>query len=431
MSDAFLNILEVSVSMIPVIILIIILDPLFGRIYKSGWKYWLWLGISVRLILPFSFGYKIPALFKLPAAQGLISGNIIDQGVIPSENNLINIVNSSSLSLSITDILAIIYFSVAAIFIIFKLANYIIFRKRIEKWCEMPDEKILEAFSDICKLYGIDDKKKMLRIRMCRKISGPVVLGIYKPVLLLNNGDYDDVNLKMILRHEIVHIKRHDTAYKFFLMLVCAVHWFNPFVYSMSKKACRDLEASCDMKVLQDSGTEEKKLYSLMIIDQASHRFSSKVPSLLAGLSGSENILEYRVKNILNSAGKKEGYITLMLVLTVAIVCGNTVRIGSSAGSSKFNVPTTSEDVTDKKGTGDFQGVEEYSSGVNLAGSEFHEKVQEKDKNLNENIGEASSEKQETDQLKVNESAEAVESAEIVIIDLNHLNDEGDNLTGD
>ena len=67
-----------------------------------------------------------------------------------------------------------------------------------------------------------------------------MVTGFFQTVLLLPREDYSEQELEMIIRHELVHYKRHDIAYKMLLMFAVAVHWFNPLVWIMTQEANKD-----------------------------------------------------------------------------------------------------------------------------------------------------------------------------------------------
>lgn len=440
MEDIFFNILGISISMTPVIIIVIAFNPLLGKIYKSGWKYWLWLGISIRLVLPFSPAGKIYNFIELPPGANMIS---MARKNMPLERDLANAVSFSSSSFNMMETVAVIYFAGAVIFMMYKLINYMIFRKNIEKHCGKATEEIMETACDVGKIYGINLKRRGLNIRICGNIPGPMVFGIFRPTLLLPGTDYDAVKLKMILSHEIVHIKRYDIAYKFFLMLVCAVHWFNPFVHIMSRKAGRDLEISCDSRALHGAGMEDKKRYSLMIIEFASQNFNGKLPSLFTSFGGGAGILEARIKNILSSSGRKEGYAALVFVLLIAVIYGNSVQIYNGAELSGPAAVTADAGVTGKaadaiynidnvieKGNVSENGESNTGNKVNEGQPEPDETPgknpdieQNKDNPPAPNYGKQETAPQEAESL--NENAQS-QTAEIVVIDLNQLNgDEG------
>ncbi|MGB4440062.1 MAG: M56 family metallopeptidase [Sedimentibacter sp.] len=278
---------------------------------------------------------------------------------------------------------------------------------------------------------------------MCRKIPGPMVVGIFRPMLLLPCEDYDDVKLKMILSHEIVHIKRHDTSYKFQLVMVCAIHWFNPFVHIMSRKGNNDMEISCDTKALQEAGIEEKKIYSLMIIDIASQDSSGRFPALFTSFVSEKESLEARIKNIFSSVSKKEGHISLILVIIIALLFGTVIQIGNPAvDDEKFYNQLSQAELYQKPIISDDadtdNDVDINKDDINETGSNINEEQPEQDEKLNIDsnselstndshipntaILDTESQQQGLDK----EDSESFESAEIVIVDLNQLNNNED-----
>lgn len=405
MTNIFLNILEISIGMTPIIILIIFFNPLLGRVYKSVLKYWLWLGISIRLMLPVSVKMNFfSSIF--PAEK-----NMFTHANINLDGNLANYTGLSNSGFNIQEAAALIYFSVALIFITFKLANYIIFRKNIKARCVKAPVKITETVCQVAKKHGMDFKKRRVDICICKIIPGPMVFGILKPTLLLPGNNYDEAKLKMLLSHEIVHIKRYDTSYKLFLTLVCAVHWFNPIVHIMVQKAFRDLEISCDSKALQGSSTEDKKQYSLMIIDIASLNYKDKLPALFTSFDGGAGILESRIKNILSANVKKEGHLILVFVLLIAIISGNSVQIHNksefpvmSAVTADIELPVSSSEDVHVDTNIIEKNNEDYNKANGIMPIPGNTKQEQAAKSFSN-----------TDN-----------SAEIVIVDLNRLNDEED-----
>ena len=46
--------------------------------------------------------------------------------------------------------------------------------------------------------------------------------------MVVPERDYTQEELRLVLRHELVHISREDSAAKFFLAFCTAMCWFNP-----------------------------------------------------------------------------------------------------------------------------------------------------------------------------------------------------------
>ena len=73
-----------------------------------------------------------------------------------------------------------------------------------------------------------------------------MIIGLFRPTLLLPHEGYQKIDLEVIIRHELVHFKRNDLWFKLLLVCANAVHWFNPVIYLMVREANRDIEISCD-----------------------------------------------------------------------------------------------------------------------------------------------------------------------------------------
>ena len=87
------------------------------------------------------------------------------------------------------------------------------------------------------------------------------------PKLLLPEGEMGDNALRYSLLHELTHFKRRDIWLKTLALLVNAIHWFNPFMWYMTRLVERDTELACDEAALKLLPTEEHKAYGTTILD--------------------------------------------------------------------------------------------------------------------------------------------------------------------
>jgi len=73
--------------------------------------------------------------------------------------------------------------------------------------------------------------------------------------------------LSYSLLHELTHYKRRDIWLKTLALLVNAVHWFNPFMWYMTRLVERDTELACDEAALKLLPAEEHSAYGTTILD--------------------------------------------------------------------------------------------------------------------------------------------------------------------
>lgn len=101
------------------------------------------------------------------------------------------------------------------------------------------------------------------------RISSPLTFGILRPKIVLpKNIDYNTQQLGYVLCHEWVHIKRLDVLWKLLSIIVVCLHWFNPLVWLMCILFNRDMEITCDEKVISMQKDEDARAnYAHALID--------------------------------------------------------------------------------------------------------------------------------------------------------------------
>lgn len=151
-----------------------------------------------------------------------------------------------------------------------------------------------------------------------QNLQTPFVLGFFHPKIYLPQG-LSDRERAYILAHEQTHIRRRDYLIKPLAFLVLCVHWFNPLVWLAFLLLGKDMEMSCDERVLKDLGPGIKKEYSSSLLSMASGR------RLIGGspLAFGEGSVKSRIKNVLNY--KKPAFWLLLAALLA--VAGVTVAL--------------------------------------------------------------------------------------------------------
>lgn len=142
------------------------------------------------------------------------------------------------------------------------MISYWIFKRRKEK------ERVRIVEEDI-----LDEIKRELRIEQdiavyhSKDIDSPMLVGIFRPVIYVPDKQLEPAAVKMVYRHELMHLKHKDLLYKWFGIFVNAIHWFNPFVYLMFRQLSQACELHCDMAVTWMFDKAEQQLYMNTILD--------------------------------------------------------------------------------------------------------------------------------------------------------------------
>lgn len=148
------------------------------------------------------------------------------------------------------------------------------------------------------------------------RINTPFVFGFIRPKIFIPTGLAQN-ELDYILKHEQVHIKRKDHIIKPLAFLAVVLHWFNPLIWYCFFLMSKDMEMSCDERVLIESKEDIRACYSNSLLS-----LSVKQSGILMPLTFGESNVKARIKNVLNF--KKpllwKVFIAAILVAVVSVV---------------------------------------------------------------------------------------------------------------
>lgn len=313
MEAIFFKVLNMSLTASYVIAAVMLIRLILKKAPKK-YSYMLWSVAAFRLCCPFSFRsvFSIFSLKPFDMTQAQQTGgnelqyvpqNVTSSAVpqvtvgIPYANRVINS-NMPVMDEKDFDIMQmlvnagiVLWIIGMAVMLVYAAASY------IRLYGQMKTAMILEG-----NVYQSD------------RVSSPFILGFIKPGIYIPFG-LDETTLRYVLTHERYHIKRLDHIVKAFGFLLLTVHWFNPLCWLAFILMGKDMEMSCDEKVL--SGEENiRKAYSTSLLSFATNsRFPSPSP-----LAFGETGVKTRIKNALNWKKPKIWITVIALVLCVAVV---------------------------------------------------------------------------------------------------------------
>lgn len=349
MANIFLSFLGISISTSLVIILLTIAAPFFNKRYSSKWKYWAWIFLAFRLIIPFD-GIDAKAVMdntlsyikpqdrlenERSNSDGLLEpDSLLGQrhalpvGIvveIPAQLTTPIVMRplESGVPITLLDLISIIWILGGLSFMSLHLISYLHYKRQVQKeGTPIKDARILRQLSDLVQELHI---KGAIHPVLYPKAASPLVIGFWEPILVLPDETYSTQQLFFILKHELTHCKRKDIYVKLLLMTANAIHWFNPIIWIMRKEAAIDMELSCDEKVVQDADYGVRKEYAETLMSML-HLQCNKRNSLQTRFYSEKRIIKKRFHNIFIKAG---GKYELFLFLCVAFL-----SLGAHVGCS-------------------------------------------------------------------------------------------------
>ncbi len=281
MEQVFRVILNISYTGGVVILAVLILRLLLKKAPK--WiSYALWAAVLFRLVCPFSFESAlalIPSVEPVPPEFLTTQTPAVYTG-IPVLNTAVNPVLADSMSpapyasANPAQIALWIWGWVWALgiaaMLVYALCSTLRFYRRI-RFATLLEPGVYES----------------------DRIGTAFVFGVFRPKIYVPSG-LASKELSHVLLHERMHIKRLDHLWKPLSFLVLALHWFNPLVYLAYHCFSRDMELSCDERVLKNAGEDIRQAYSNTLLAVSISR-----GALLAPLAFGESNTKLRIKNVL------------------------------------------------------------------------------------------------------------------------------------
>ena len=302
MSDLFLNILNMSIAASWLILAVVLLRFVLKKAPK--WiAVLLWGIVALRLVVPFSFE---SALSLIPSAETFNAHNIqyetpaISSG-IPAVNNAVNPVLGETFAPNSvgsinplyiwTLVVSAIWLVGIAAMLLYAVISYVRVRQSVAE--RVPYEG---------------------NIFLCDYVKSPFILGLVRPKIYLPSS-MDEAAMGPVIAHEKAHLARRDHWWKPLGFLILTVHWFNPLCWIAYVLLCRDIELACDEKVIRQMDLDEKKQYSIALLECSTQRRLVTICPLAFGEVG----VKERVKNVLNYK-KPAFWVIVVAVVACAVV---------------------------------------------------------------------------------------------------------------
>jgi HEAT repeat protein/beta-lactamase regulating signal transducer with metallopeptidase domain len=151
--------------------------------------------------------------------------------------------------------------------------------RRIERVTSAP---WLEQARSLARTLGVSPRIVFLR---SGRAAMPMAWGIFRPAVLMpaDADAWPAERLRIVLLHELAHVKRRDCLTHMLAQIACAFHWFNPLAWIAARHARTERERACDDLVLA-AGTRGPD-YADELIEIARVMRSGRFPAVLAGAS--------------------------------------------------------------------------------------------------------------------------------------------------
>jgi len=314
------------------ILIVFALRGLMRRWIDARVLYWVWIVVAARLLLPFDLPAPVAARY-MPATPWVYVAEVqMPPPVTPAAHPLRDFLLNEKTAA------AVWLFGVAAVLLRHFGANLSL-RRRLARDSRCAGKRTEEMVADCAWRMGLNP----IAAFEADHIPGPALFGIWRPLLLFPKGlaeKLSDGELRLVVLHEMGHLKRRDLPLQCLLVFAQAVHWFNPLAWLAVRLARADRELACDEFVMVRTSEAGADAYAKTLLRVLSLSRPGRLTLPAVGIIETKNKLKQRIIMIQNY---KTTNLPRQILGAVSILAVSAGLLTASAQNSTSVSPTTTE----------------------------------------------------------------------------------------
>ncbi len=322
LSAVFTWVWQTSLAASVLIGLVLLLQLLFRRLLPPRWRYALWLLVLLRLLMPvapsscFSVFNLGRTLHSSPAERSadLPTSSRTDRVAVPAipQPNPVSKAGVGGETRAHADASAkplltrpglvralqlIWVLGAAGCFLAVLVQHY-----RMAAWLRrekpLDDPRVTSLLESAKATLGL---RRGIAVVATTRHNTPALFGFFKPRLLLPEAmlaRFDDQELRLVILHELVHLRRHHVLLNWIVILVQSFHWFNPAIWFAMKRLRMERELVCDAAVIAHLSVAERHSYGTALIKLMEHFSKPVLSPSLASIVHHQHQIERRITMI-------------------------------------------------------------------------------------------------------------------------------------
>ena len=186
-----------------------------------------------------------------------------------------------------------------------------------------------EVAADLAREYGL---RRPVAILQSDRPALLVTWGFVEPKIILprNAQGWPDARIRVVLAHELAHIKRGDWLIQMLAEIARAGYWFNPVMWIACRRLRQESEQATDDVVLH-AGIDGSE-YAVHLLELA-RAFSHRRPWLPAPAIARPSSLERRVSAMLNERTNRAPITRTARLGIVAALAAIAIAVASAQGA--------------------------------------------------------------------------------------------------
>lgn len=192
-------------------------------------------------------------------------------------------------------LLPVLWFTGASIKLLFSFYSW---KKTVRTIKSLPKSSNQAALLALNECNAAFPKPVPVRLLTSPDISGPLIIGVRTPAIIIPDLELTQSEWSFIFRHELSHYYRGHLLFRIFFELLTDLYFWNPLLYLLKKQFYRLLEFSADEEAVSSLSLLHRISYSECLLKIM--RFKA-APAVTYGISFGSSGFADRIKRITNT----------------------------------------------------------------------------------------------------------------------------------
>ena len=326
--------LNMTIGGTAVACVILVVKLLLKNRLTPKWHVYIWLILAVRLLIPglpesdYSLMNTIPSAHNFTVAEdtkeSIVSESSTDketgrsaavrkvEGNISVKSPLSGIKHNREFAIQEqkVSVLFILWLAGAITLFVYFTVIYFYVKRKAKMLPRCKDADILRVFTECRRNAGVKSDRIDLRIGG----NTPMTFGVFCPVLMIPEG-YTKDELKLVLLHELCHLKHRDVLINFLCCTLLCVYWYNPVLWYCFFTVRKDVEILRDEEVIQLTG--ERKQYAKTLLKTAMKE--NRILIAATAMQNGEKEVSQRIRHIANF-NRPRTWVSVIAILAVLFI---------------------------------------------------------------------------------------------------------------
>ena len=110
------------------------------------------------------------------------------------------------------------------------------------------------------------------RVIVSSTVNEPIIIGYFRPVIVLPEIELSQAEINIILEHELIHYRKKDLWIHLVITILRILYWWNPFCYIVGDLISELIEVRVDRQVQSKLTKEERIAYLECMLKVANNK---------------------------------------------------------------------------------------------------------------------------------------------------------------